>query len=123
MFRSRIRGGSLIEFALIAPLVAALAAGFGGLGALLLRQIQLERLSAEMARDVAASGFSDADASARAWLARRGLTGIEAGVELRALPSLPVSANRRKTPVTVVSLTLTRPGRVALRAHAREVAL
>lgn len=122
----RIRGSSLIELALLTPLMAALSFAFIDLGALFVRQVQLERLSSVLARELAALPHPEAAAPrASEYLAERGLSAVEATVDVRTLPGLLRPFPRRNEPVLILSLTLQTAARgpLTLRAHARELVL
>ncbi len=121
---SRVRGSSLIELALLSPLLAFLVFAVADLGTALTRQIQLERLSAALVRDLAAHPDPGA-ARASEWLAARNFMDIHAEVEVTSLPSSTRLFPRNNSSLQVVAVTLRRVhrGPIELRSHAREIVL
>jgi hypothetical protein len=125
------RGHSLVELALLTPLLALLTFGFLDVGILFVHQLQLERMSAVLARHLALLHDPDlAPAAAGAWLVEHGFPEVESTVEIRSLPALPRAFPQKNGPVLIISLNLRRldsglfhhPS-VELQAHAREVLL
>lgn len=121
-----IRGGSVVELALLTPFLSLLLFCFLHLGLLFLRQIQLERLAAELARELATfSPQVPSDVDASRWLIRHHWEGVESSVSIRQFPTIPRALPRNNSPLRILFLTLRRPfrGTQELQAQAREVIL
>ncbi len=131
MFHHRRRRGSVVEFALLVPLIALLSLAFFDLTRAMLQQFRLERLSASLARALALSRLPTADDLRVYALARLASVSptIEVSVDIRAVPSSTVTFPRDARPIEIVDLSLSEPIRsivlwrspLRLRAAAREV--
>ena len=121
-----LRGSSLVELAVVVPLVVFLIVGFFQWGQLFLRQLQLERLAQILVRELAASSDQNpTTGDAHEWLLLHHQPHIEPLVQIRTLLTPPRGAQRNRAPLRIVVLILSEPwkNRWILKAESREVML
>ncbi len=136
MWKSRSFGGSVVEMAFVAPLVAFVSLLFLNLVCVALDQIRLERVAAQLSREIACRRIADSatlESWARSWLAGRSLSNITPLIVLHAVPVVPGNFPRSNNPLIVFDIDLKKEpcqpfhfsgvGFTQISTHAKEVRL